>query len=140
MKMKKAFRKSILFKFLAFVFMLLPMLILIIVKRDTYFVEGEEVKLSIGCILTFIFVLMCFLGKLKNLNSIIILAILWILTFLMQTIILDVLIIIPCAILGNMFYLVFNYFYKYYHDIYIVGRNAKIDQASREEVKKEVGE
>lgn len=131
----KAFRLSILFKILAFVGLLIPIATLIYLKKDVYFIKGETVKLSIGCILTLVFGLFCFLGKVKNLNGIIILAIIWILTYLMKSLINDILLIIPCCIAGLVIYNIFNYFYKHYHEIYLIQRNAKLDQSAREETK-----
>lgn len=131
----KAFRKSIIFKILAFVGLLLPIATLIYLKKDVYFIKGETMKLSIGCILTLVFGLFCFLGKVKNLNGIIILAIIWVLTYLMKSLIDDILLIIPCCIAGLVIYNIFNYFYKHYHDIHLIQRNAKLDQTARQEVK-----
>ena len=56
-----AFKKSILFKILAFLFLIAPTLTLIIIKKDVYFIEGETVKLSLGCILALIFLAFCLL-------------------------------------------------------------------------------
>lgn len=131
----KAFRKSILFKTLAFIGLITPLITLIIIKRDVYFIKGESFKLSLGCILTLVFGLLCFLGKIKNLNGIIILAIIWVLTFLLKSLVDDILIIIPCCIAGLVVYNIFNYFYKRNHDIYLIQRNAKLDQTARQEVK-----
>lgn len=133
----KAKKKAIIFKILAFVLLLAPLASLIVVKRDTYFaVKGESVKLSLGLIIALIFALMCLLGKVKNLNGIIILAILEVICFLLQSLMNDILIIIPCAIVGEMFYMIFNSFYKKYWEIYKLSRNASIDEAVRQEVRK----
>ena len=131
----KAFKKSIIFKILAFVGLLLPIATLIYLKKDVYFIKGETMKLSIGCILTLVFSLFCFLGKVKNLNGIIILAIIWVLTYLMKSLIDDILLIIPCCIAGLVIYNIFNHFYKHYHDIHLIQRNPKLDQSARQEVK-----
>jgi hypothetical protein len=131
----KAFKKSIFFKTLAFIGLIAPIIALLIVKKDVYFIKGETVKLSIGCMLTLVFGLLCFLGKVKNLNGIIVLAIIWVLTFLMKSLVDDILIIIPCCIAGLVIYNIFNHFYKHYHEIYLIQRNAKIDQVARQEVK-----
>ncbi len=131
----KAFKKSIIFKTLAFLGLLLPIATLIFIKKDVYFIKGETVKLSLGCMLTLVFGLFCFLGKIKNLNGIIVLAIIWVLTYLMKSLINDILLIIPCCIAGLVIYNIFNHFYKHYHDIYLIQRNAKLDQTARQEVK-----
>ena len=133
----KAFRKSIIFKTLAFIGLIIPIATLIYIKKDVYFIKGETVKLSIGCMLTLVFGLMCFLGKVKNLNGIIVLAIVWVLTFLMKSLVDDILLIIPCCIAGLMVYKVFDHFYKHYHDIYLIQRNAKLDQTARNELQLE---
>lgn len=132
----RAKKKAILFKILAFVFLLLPLTTLIVIKRDTYFaIKGESIKLSLGLIIALIFALMCLLGKVKKLNGIIILAILEVICFLLQSLMNDILIIIPCAIVGEMFYMIFNSFYKKYWEIYKLSRNASIDEAVRQEVR-----
>lgn len=126
-----AFKKAIIFKILAFIFLIAPMTALIIIKKDTYFIKGENVKLSIGCVLTLIFLIFALLGKLKGINSILILAIVEILTFLMKTLVNDILIIIPCCISGLAMYQLFDYFFKHYWEIHKIQRNAKLDQTAR---------
>lgn len=133
-----AFKKSILFKVLAFLFLIAPTLTLIIIKKDVYFIESESVKLSLGCILALIFLAFCLLGKVKDLNGIIVLAIVEILTYLLKSLVDDILIIIPCCMAGLIMFNVFNYFYKHYHDIYLIQRNASLDQKARNEIKQEV--
>lgn len=122
---------AILFKVIAFIFLVAPMAALLIVKKDVYFIEGENVKLSIGCILTLIFLIFALLGKLKGMNSILVLAIFEILTYLMKTLVNDILIIIPCCMSGMVMYQLFDHFYKHYWEIHMIQRNAKLDQSAR---------
>lgn len=127
-------KKALLFKALAYILLITPMIALLVVKKDEYFIEGEQVKLSLGCILTLIFTFAALKGKLRDINPIVTLGIIWILVYLMQTLVDDLLIIIPCCMAGNLFYLVFNKFYNYYYEIYKVQRNAKIDQTARNKI------
>ena len=130
-KQHSPFKLAIMFKILAFIFLIAPMAALLIVKKDVYFIEGENVKLSIGCILTLIFLIFALLGKLKGLNSILILAMVEILTYLMKSLVNDILIIIPCCMSGLIFYQIFDHFYKHYWEIHKIQRNAKLDQSAR---------
>ena len=131
MNSKKALKLAILFKVLAFIFLVAPMGALLIIKKDVYFIKGENVKLSIGCILTLIFLIFALLGKLKGMNSILILAMVEVLTYLMKVLVNDILLIIPCCMGGLVMYQIFDYFYKHYMEIHKIQRNAKLDQYAR---------
>lgn len=134
----KAFKKSIFFKILAFVLLVLPTLVLVYIKKDVYFVKANEIyKISIGGALTIAFVVLCVLGKIKMLDKTIIIAIIWGLSFLLKTLINDILWVCPCCIVGTILFNIFNYFSKHYHEIYLIQRNAKLDQSARQEVKQE---
>ena len=125
MNSKKALKLAILFKVLAFIFLVAPMGALLIIKKDVYFIKGENVKLSIGCILTLIFLIFALLGKLMGMNSILVL------TYLMKVLVNDILLIIPCCMGGLVMYQIFDYFYKHYMEIHKIQRNAKLDQYAR---------
>ena len=128
------YKKALLFRILSIVGLIAPMLALLIIKKDTYFIKGESTKMSIGCILALIFTFFALKGKLKEVNSLVTLGIIWVLCFLLETLIKDLLIIIPCCMLGNMIYMVLNNFYKNYNQIHQVQKTAKIDQYARNEI------
>lgn len=133
----KAFKMSLIFKIIAFVGLIAPVLTLIFIKKDVYFIEGETVKLSLGCIFALIFLLLSFLGKLKDLNGILILGIVEVLVYLLKSLVNDLLIIIPCCMAGLILYSMFNAGYKHYHEIYLIQRNAKLDQTARNDLENE---
>ena len=104
---------GILLTTLSFVALIMPLLILMFIKRNTWFaVEVESTKVSIGFIISLIFVLCLLKGAFKDLDkrfcTIFALGIVCVITWLLETIIKDLTIILIAAIIGYILYLIIN--------------------------------
>lgn len=98
-----------LFKISAIIFLITPILILTLIKRDVWFINGAN-KVSIGFIIALIFCLMMLKGAFKNLNknyaTIISLLVFSVIVWLLDTVISDLFWILICAFIGYVIYLV----------------------------------
>lgn len=146
--MKKALNKAILFKVLAFLLLIAPLLTLFIVKKDKYFITTEEtVKLSVGAVIALIFVVWQLLSKAKEdkemryFTGILKLGILEIIMYLMKSIVNDVLIIIPCAMSGMiLFWIVDRFLFTPNWETYQICKKASIDERARMIVRQNIQE
>lgn len=134
-KKKMSYRvKSIIFKASAFLGLILPIGIWIIVNRQLYFTDVENgLKIGAGCVVALLVALFMILGKMKNLNPIIWLCILELLAYLLSSLIQDILWINLCAIIGEVFYMTLNVFYKKYNNL----ANITNEQFVKEQVKED---
>lgn len=134
---KKIFRNAILLKILAFILLIAPLATLFYLKKDVYFIKGESVKLSIGAMLTLIFILLIVLGKLKNVNGIIWLSIIWVLTIFMESILKDLKLILPLAISGLVLYNIINYFFNFEYQKFLKIKDSEVDEKIRLKAREE---
>lgn len=107
--MKRKLLFGWLFRIFAIVLLITPLLILTIVKKDTWFIYGAN-KVSIGFIVALLFVVMMVKGAFKNLDqrltTIITLLTLSIIVWLFDTIIDDMFAILICSTIGYVLYIV----------------------------------
>src|SRR5574344_1558583 len=133
------FKVSI-FKTCAYLFLLIPLAILIYIRKDVYFTnKSETIKMSFGLVFAAIVGMLLLLGKTKNINSIIWCGILALITYLLQSIMIDIMWVFICSGVGLMFYKIFNSIAIHYLEIVKVKRNAKIEYVARKELDKEYG-
>ena len=109
--------RGILLTALSFIALILPLAIVCLWKRDVWFaVRVETTKVSIGFILALIFALCMLNGAFKELDNrfttIFTLGIIAVVTWLMDSIIQDLTIILIAAIIGYGLYLIINSFGK----------------------------
>lgn len=146
--MKKAFRNAVLFKVLSIALLILPTLSLFIAKKDVYFISAEETtKLSIGAIIALITIIVLMISKgkeNKELSSFILifkLAIFELILWLMQSILNDILIIIPCAIGGVLLsWIVETFLFNPNWETYQICKKASIDEKARQTIRKNMNE
>lgn len=105
--------KGILLTAISFVALIMPLLILMVWKRNEWFaVKIDTTKVSVGFIIALIFALCMLKGAFKDLDSrfttIFVLGIIAVITWLMESIIKDITIILIAAIIGYALYLVIN--------------------------------
>lgn len=105
--------KGILLTAISFVALIMPLLILMIWKRNEWFaVKIDTTKVSVGFIIALIFALCMLKGAFKDLDNrfttIFVLGIIAVITWLMESIIKDITIILIAAIIGYALYLVIN--------------------------------
>ena len=105
--------KGIILTVLSFIALILPLLILMVWKRNEWFaVKIDTTKVSIGFIIALIFALCMLKGAFKDLDNrfstIFILGIIAVITWLMESIIKDITIILFAAIVGYILYLIIN--------------------------------
>ena len=105
--------KGILLTAISFVALIMPLLILMVWKRNEWFaVKIDTTKVSVGFIIALIFALCMLKGAFKDLDNrfttIFVLGIIAVITWLMESIIKDITIILIAAIVGYALYLVIN--------------------------------
>lgn len=105
--------KGIILTILSFIALILPLLILMIWKRNEWFaVKIDTTKVSVGFIIALIFALCMLKGAFKDLDNrfttIFVLGIIAVITWLMESIIKDITIILFAAIIGYILYLIIN--------------------------------
>lgn len=105
--------KGILLTAISFVALIMPLLILMVWKRNEWFaVKIDTTKVSVGFIIALIFALCMLKGAFKDLDNrfttIFVLGIIAVITWLMESIIKDITIILIAAIIGYVLYLVIN--------------------------------
>lgn len=105
--------KGIILTACSFIALILPLLILMVWKRNEWFaVKIDTTKVSVGFIIALIFALCMLKGAFKDLDNrfttIFVLGIIAVITWLMESIIKDITIILIAAIIGYALYLVIN--------------------------------
>lgn len=105
--------KGILLTAISFVALIMPLLILMVWKRNEWFaVKIDTTKVSVGFIIALIFALCMLKGAFKDLDNrfttIFVLGIIAVITWLMESIIKDITIILFAAIVGYISYLIIN--------------------------------
>lgn len=105
--------KGILLTAISFVALIMPLLILMVWKRNEWFaVKIDTTKVSVGFIIALIFALCMLKGAFKDLDNrfttIFVLGIIAVITWLMESIIKDITIILIAAIIGYILYLIIN--------------------------------
>ena len=105
--------KGILLTAISFVALIMPLLILMVWKRNEWFaVKIDTTKVSVGFIIALIFALCMLKGAFKDLDNrfttIFVLGIIAVITWLMESIIKDITIILIAAIVGYILYLIIN--------------------------------
>lgn len=105
--------KGILLTAISFVALILPLLILMYWKRNEWFaVKIDTTKVSVGFIIALIFALCMLKGAFKELDkrftTLFVLGIIAVITWLMESIIKDITIILFAAIVGYILYLIIN--------------------------------
>lgn len=105
--------KGILLTAISFVALIMPLLILMVWKRNEWFaVKIDTTKVSVGFIIALIFALCMLKGAFKDLDNrfttIFTLSIIAVITWLMESIIKDITIILFAAIVGYISYLIIN--------------------------------
>jgi hypothetical protein len=108
---------GILLTTLSFVALVMPILILMIYKRNEWFaVSVDTTKVSIGFIVALVFALCLLKGAFKELDkrfcTIFALGIVAVITWLLEAIIQDITIVLIAAIIGYILYIVINSFGK----------------------------
>ena len=111
--MAKRKLKGTLLTAISFVALIMPLLILMVWKRNEWFaVKIDTTKVSVGFIIALIFALCMLKGAFKDLDNrfttIFVLGIIAVITWLMESIIKDITIILIAAIIGYVLYLVIN--------------------------------
>lgn len=85
-----------------------PLLICFILKWDEYMkTPGDTVKLGIGGVLLVVVVALMILGRLKSLRRIVGLGISFILAYLLQAVLVDLVLLLGLALLGELLDLIF---------------------------------
>lgn len=105
--------KGVLLTAISFVALIMPLLILMVWKRNEWFaVKIDTTKVSVGFIIALIFALCMLKGAFKDLDNrfttIFTLSIIAVITWLMESIIKDITIILFAAIVGYISYLIIN--------------------------------
>lgn len=113
---KKAI-KGILLTFLSFIVLVMPLAILMFIKRNEWFAfEVDGTKVSVGFIIALVFALCLLKGAFKELDrrftTIFVLGIMSVITWLLDSIIQDLTLILICSIIGYVLYIVLNSFGK----------------------------
>ena len=105
--------KGILLTAISFVALIMPLLILMLWKRNEWFaVKVDTTKVSLGFIIALIFALCMLKGAFKNLDNrfstIFTLSIFAVITWLMKSIINDITVILIASLLGYISYIIIN--------------------------------
>lgn len=105
--------KGIILTILSFIALIMPLLILILWKRNEWFaIKVDTTKVSLGFIITLIFALCMLKGAFKNLDNrfstIFTLSIIAVITWLMKSIINDITLILIASLLGYILYIIIN--------------------------------
>ena len=113
---KKAI-KGILLTFLSFIALVMPLAILMFLKRNEWFAfEVDGTKVSVGFIIALVFALCLLKGAFKDLDprftTIFVLGIMSVITWLLESIIKDLTLILICSIVGYVLYVILNSFGK----------------------------
>ena len=100
-----------LFKLMAIITLISPLLVLTYINKDTWFIKGAD-KVSIGFILTLLFAILLLKGAFKNLDKRLMtgvtLLVFSFIVWLLESIIQDLFWILVCSFIGYVVYLVFD--------------------------------
>ena len=111
--MKTRLIRGIILTIISFLVLIIPLAILVIVKRDTWFVHGVD-KIGLGFIITLVAAILLLKGAFKNLDKRIVglgtLAVLLILVWCFDSILDDLFLVLICCIIGYGCYLVIDIF------------------------------
>lgn len=134
--MKKKLIFGWLFRIFAMMFLITPLLILAITRKDEWFIHGAN-KVSIGFIIALLFAFMLLKGAFKNLDqrftTIITLLTFSVIVWLLDTIIDDMFWILICATIGYVVYLIVDSLGISLLNKYKVYSQEHIRQQAREE-------
>lgn len=112
MKKKNYRLRQVIYTMLSILFVIAPLLILMIIKRDVWFASGGAVKLGLGFGCAMLFILLILKGVFKNIhttiNTIIWLSALLLLTHLLNAVLQDLFVILICAIIGYVLFIPFD--------------------------------
>lgn len=141
--MKNRLIRGIILTIISLVILIIPLAILVIIKRDTWFVHGVD-KIGLGFIITLVAAILLLKGAFKNLDKRIVglgtLAVLLILVWCFDSILDDLFWVLICCIIGYACYLVIDIFAR--KDLLYVkeykSERARMD--SRMDAKKEAEE
>ena len=136
---KKAI-KGILLTALSFIALVMPLAILMFLKRNEWFAfEVDGTKVSVGFIIALVFALCLLKGAFKELDkrftTIFVLGIMSVITWLLDSIIQDLTLILICSIIGYVLYIVLNSFGKTSIDYAKEYRKEKARMEARNETK-----
>ena len=136
---KKAI-KGILLTALSFIALVMPLAILMFLKRNEWFAfEVDGTKVSVGFIIALVFALCLLKGAFKELDkrftTIFVLGIMSVITWLLDSIIQDLPLILICSIIGYVLYIVLNSFGKTSIDYAKEYRKEKARMEARNETK-----
>lgn len=101
--MKKTNIKIAILSILDFIFLFGPLATIMIINRNTYFYRQEGIKLSVGCIMGLVFVILLMKGKIKGLGAFWWCLIVTVMFYLIQTILIDATLLAGMATIGAFF-------------------------------------
>lgn len=115
--MRKKFIAGVTLYALSIVLLILPIIILFIIKKDTYFVDGNETDITFGGILGLGYALLLVSGAFKDIDrrfsSLIGMCITLGVVWFLEAIISDLFWVILCGIIGYVLYITLSSWAKY---------------------------
>lgn len=126
----------------SFIVSVAPLLICFVLNRSKYVkAPGDTVKLCIGGLLVLVFIFLKVVGKLKMPRRIVLFGIVFLMTYLLQAILHDLLLLSGMALIGEILdYMFFQRAIRITKENIVIGKTAETTAAQVEEViKKYVG-
>ena len=142
MKSKKSLINAIIFRTLAILLLIAPMIVLTVCRKDVWFVKEQNVnKMSIGFIIALIFSLLMLKGAFKNLDKrvvpMIVMATFAVITWLLDSIINDIFWVLLCSLIGYILYIAVDSVGTHYMRIYKEYSGEKIRAIARRDYEQE---
>ena len=142
MKSKKSLINAIIFRTLAIILLIAPMIVLTVCRKDVWFVKEQNVnKMSIGFIIALIFSLLMLKGAFKNLDKrvvpMIVMATFAVITWLLDSIINDIFWVLLCSLIGYILYIAVDSVGTHYMRIYKEYSGEKIRAIARRDYEQE---
>ena len=131
-------RKFILFKILEIVFLLTPIIVLIGLRWNVWFVKRNALEISFGAILAILVVIFLLKGYAKNISGIIWCLMCFLITFFLKSIIEDAYMIFGLALLGLIISKPFNYLSNRNYEIFKIVKNEYEKTYARKKAEKEI--
>lgn len=130
--------KSIIFKIVELIILLSPFIALLIYRREVWFVQKEVVSVSVGFVLCCIVVFAVLKGYAKSIKGIVWSIILFVITFLMKSIIQDLYLILGASTLGLLLSFPFKKLYEENHRVALLVKDEIIKTRVREKTLNEL--
>lgn len=132
--------KSIIFKIVELVLLLAPFLVLLIYRREKWFVQKEVVSVSVGFVLCSIVVFMILKGYAKSIKGIVWSLVLFAITLCLKSIIEDLYLILGASSIGLIISYPFKVLFKENYRIALLVKDEITKTKARQQTLKELSD